>query len=188
MLKKQINIVLPLDFDIHGFFGRGIHHKLFLTFHLAICAVQHKNLHSLFHRTLHFHVWRKLTTQWSNKLLFNEYWMQLMQNFHVCSVLLSLNIQSNSIARSPGVKLKMSLKTYWPDLAWPESEGSNQKVSELLYIFIIPIDTTTCINTIQSVHSLFCSNYRVIYLIHLPFLNTEVFSSPPTTKNFAELV
>jgi hypothetical protein len=40
--KKQINIVLMLDFDIHGFFGLGIHHELFLTYlmaHLAISAV-----------------------------------------------------------------------------------------------------------------------------------------------------
>jgi hypothetical protein len=51
MSKKQINIILILDFDIRGFFGLGIHYKLFLTpvaFHLAISAVYHKNLHSLF--------------------------------------------------------------------------------------------------------------------------------------------
>jgi hypothetical protein len=50
MSKKQISIVLILDFDIRGFFGLGIHHTLFLTsltFHLAIPAVSNKNSHSL---------------------------------------------------------------------------------------------------------------------------------------------
>jgi hypothetical protein len=42
MLKKQINIVFVVDFDIRIFFGLGICHKLFLislTFYLAISAV-----------------------------------------------------------------------------------------------------------------------------------------------------
>jgi hypothetical protein len=42
MLKKQINIVLIMDFDIRGFFGLGIHHKLFwmsLAFNLVISVV-----------------------------------------------------------------------------------------------------------------------------------------------------
>jgi hypothetical protein len=39
MLKKQINIVLILDFDICGFYGMGIQHKRFLTFHLEISAL-----------------------------------------------------------------------------------------------------------------------------------------------------
>jgi hypothetical protein len=41
-VEKECRIVLILDFDIHGFFGLGIHHKLFLTsvtFHLEISAV-----------------------------------------------------------------------------------------------------------------------------------------------------
>jgi hypothetical protein len=46
------------------------------------------HIHFLFHRTLLFHVWTKLMTQWSNELLFNEYWTQLIHSFHVSSVLL----------------------------------------------------------------------------------------------------
>jgi hypothetical protein len=46
MSKKQIKIVFIFDFVIHGFFGLGIHHKLFLiplTFHLAIfCSLTEK--------------------------------------------------------------------------------------------------------------------------------------------------
>jgi hypothetical protein len=41
-VEKADNIVFILDFDIRGFFGLGIHYRLFLTsltFHLAICAV-----------------------------------------------------------------------------------------------------------------------------------------------------
>jgi hypothetical protein len=33
------------------------------------------HIHSLFHRSLHFHAWTKLITHWSNELLFKEYWM-----------------------------------------------------------------------------------------------------------------
>jgi hypothetical protein len=42
MSKKQIDVVFISDFDIHGFFGLGIHHKWILTslmFHLAISGV-----------------------------------------------------------------------------------------------------------------------------------------------------
>jgi hypothetical protein len=40
--KKQMKIVLILDFVIHGFFGLGIHHKPFLIplmFYLSISTV-----------------------------------------------------------------------------------------------------------------------------------------------------
>jgi hypothetical protein len=60
MSKKQINIILILDFDIRGFFGLGIHHELFLrslTFHLAIYELNTKiQIHYLVHRTLNFHI------------------------------------------------------------------------------------------------------------------------------------
>jgi hypothetical protein len=42
MSKKQINIILNLDFEIRGLFGLEIHYKLFLKpqmFPLAISAV-----------------------------------------------------------------------------------------------------------------------------------------------------
>jgi hypothetical protein len=31
MSKKQINIILMLDYDNHAFFGLGIHHKMFFN-------------------------------------------------------------------------------------------------------------------------------------------------------------
>jgi hypothetical protein len=41
-VKKAYKLFLILDFDTHGFFALGIHHKLFLTslmFHLVVSKV-----------------------------------------------------------------------------------------------------------------------------------------------------
>jgi hypothetical protein len=59
MLKKQINIVLIIDFDSRGFFGLGIHPKLFLTtFNVSLgnfCSLTQKftfTLSSILHSIL----------------------------------------------------------------------------------------------------------------------------------------
>jgi hypothetical protein len=82
--KNQINFVLILDFDIRGFFGLGMHHELFptsLTFLQFNTEMSHSRsvpLLSPFSR-----LDKVDETQWSNGLLFNEYWTQ-----HVSSALL----------------------------------------------------------------------------------------------------
>jgi hypothetical protein len=56
------------------------------------------------------HLDRFDNTQWSNKLLFNEYLMQLIHTFQVNSCLVaSPNIPSSSVARSPSAKFKKNV-------------------------------------------------------------------------------
>jgi hypothetical protein len=66
MSKKRIDIIFILDFDIRVFFGLGIQNKLFLTplhrFTWRFLQFNTKTHNSLFHHTLQFHVWTKLTT------------------------------------------------------------------------------------------------------------------------------
>jgi hypothetical protein len=60
MSMKQINIVLILNLNIHGYFGFGMHRKLFLTSLTFLQFNSKIHIHSLFQLTLHFHVSTKL--------------------------------------------------------------------------------------------------------------------------------
>jgi hypothetical protein len=113
MSKKQVSIVLILDFDIRGFFGVGE----FIDLHsMDWCLASWRfvqfnakfHVHSQFYRTLHFHVWTKLMTHSDRTSCCSAY-----PDFpcELCLVA-SPNIPSNSVARSPGAKLKMRLETY----------------------------------------------------------------------------